>query len=126
MATADLSELLAYGRHVATVIERTTPSFTKVVELSARHIQTGARQRFDELTSGNHLPHYPKAITYDMHGPLAAEIGPDSSKPQGGMGRGIEFGSSNTGPIPHMLPAADDEELRLGEQAGAVFARGLR
>jgi hypothetical protein len=123
---ADLSELLAYGRHVASVVERTTPSLTKVVELGARHIQQGAQQRFDELTDGPFLPHYPKAITFDMLGRFAAEVGPDASKPQGGMGRGIEFGSSNTGPIPHMLPAADDEEGRFGDQVALIVERALR
>lgn len=124
--SADLSELLAFGRHVATVVERITPSLSKAVELGARHIQSDARRRFDELTDGPFLPHYPKAITFEMHGRLAAEVGPDSSKPQGGMGRGIEFGSARTGPTPHMLPAADDEEPRFGDQVALVFWRGLR
>lgn len=123
---ADVSELLAYAHHIATAVDRTRPDFTRAVELGARRIQVGARQRIDELTAGVYLPHYPKSIGFDMDGPYAAEVGPDASKPQGGMGRGIEFGSAHTGPKPHMLPAADDEDAGFGNQVGAVFARGLR
>lgn len=75
---------------------------------------------------GSYLPHYPKAIGFDiLDGGLAVEIGPDGSATQGGMGRAVEFGSSRTGPIAHMLPAADAQEPKfqsfLEKAMGAVL-----
>lgn len=47
-------------------------------------------------TAGRHGVHYPRAISYDVKGGaegMEIEVGPDSSRPQGGMGPGFEFGS---------------------------------
>lgn len=81
----------------------------KVIERGARNIARTAKQMVSAQITGVFLPHYPKSISSEMTGPLQAEIGPVSAKKQGGMGPGVEFGSINAGPIPHMMPAADQE-----------------
>lgn len=78
-------------------------------------------------TSGKHGKHYPKSITAEMKigTSITAEIGPESSKPQGRMGRGFEFGSKNQ--PPHLdgaraLPAA---EARLEKAAADAIEKLL-
>lgn len=64
-------------------------------------------------TSGVHGKHYPKSITADLTfslGNIVAEVGPDSSKPQGRMGRGFELGSVNQSPHLDGLKAVDKLE----------------
>lgn len=61
-------------------------------------------------TSGVHGKHYPSSITYEtrMTGSGAeGEVGPDSSRPQGRMGRGFEYGSINQPPHLDGLKAAE-------------------
>ena len=58
----------------------------------ARDVQTGWRARA-KVTSGRHGHKYPGTIRAEKLGPLEAEIGPLSGMPQGGMGRGFEWGS---------------------------------
>lgn len=46
--------------------------------------------------SGAHGPHYPRAITAEQvpaRDAVEWEVGPESRLPQGGMGRGFEYGS---------------------------------
>jgi hypothetical protein len=123
---ANTSQLAAYARHVGAAVDRAEPELTTLVAQGATTGAAAARSLIGALTEGTFLPHYPKSIGFDMVGRLAAEFGPDSSKPQGGMGRGIEFGSATTGPKPHMLPAADIVEQGFGGLAGAVLERVLR
>ena len=75
-------------------------------------------------TSGAHGVHYPDSIDHERKfGGLgvAVEVGPNSGKKQGGMGRGFELGSQNQ--PPHLdgtraLPAA---EARLSKLADAAI-----
>ena len=71
-----------------------------------------------------YLPHYPSTITHEMTrtvgGALDVEFGPESSRTQGGMGPGVEFGSANTGPRPHLFPAADDVVPQLARELAAA------
>ena len=86
--------------------------------------ETFARDWADNAveTSGEHGKHYPKSITsetrvsMDIH----VETGPDSSRPQGRMGRGFEFGSRNQ--PAHLdgaraLPTAEQRLLRAADVA---------
>lgn len=79
-------------------------------------------------TSGKHGKHYPSSITSETKVALGIHVvtGPESSKPQGGMGRGFEFGSRNQ--PPHLdgaraLPAA---EARLAATAEAALGNVIR
>lgn len=75
-------------------------------------------------TSGVHGKHYPSSIDHEMKVSfgVAMEVGPNSAKPQGSMGRGFELGSVNQ--PPHLdgtraLPAA---EARLSKAADVAIA----
>ena len=77
--------------------------------------------------TGTYLPHYPKAITsevdrYSTH--LDLIVGPESEKPQGGMGPGVEYGSVNTGPKPHLHNAFDDRVEGILDRVGRVMVHG--
>lgn len=56
-------------------------------------------------SAGAHGKHYHRAITSEGTGPLQAEFGPDSSRPQGGMS--FERGSRNQPPHNDLAQAAD-------------------
>lgn len=67
-------------------------------------------------TSGEHGKHYPASIdselAFDLGG-VSVDVGPNSGKPQGSMGRGFEFGSVNQPPHLDGLRAMDS----MGERA---------
>lgn len=79
-------------------------------------------------TSGEHGKHYPASITSETRVAFGihVETGPDSSMPQGGMGRGFEFGSRNQ--PPHLdgaraLPAAESRLERGADTAIGFLLR---
>lgn len=69
------------------------------------HLAAGVRPLY--------LKHYERSVTYDLdrHADTQFELefGSEIGKLQGRMGPGVEYGSSNTGPIPHILPAFAEE-----------------
>lgn len=101
----------------------------KTVKKTAVEVKKDATSRVRAGLSGgsaSRLPHYSRTIGFDiLDDGYTAEIGPDGSALQGSFGRGIEFGSANHGPIPHMLPAADAQEPKfhsyLEQALGAVL-----
>lgn len=123
--SADVSQLLQYASQVASTADRVTPELSRVVERGALNVKRESIRIFDSYSNRAHLKHYPKSIGYDMVGPLEAEIGPDASKPQGGMS-GVELGSVHTRPMPHLMPALDIEAPRLQKWALPILARSLR
>jgi hypothetical protein len=73
-------------------------------------------------TSGTHGKYYPDSIDSETHARLGieVEVGPNSAKKQGKMGRGFEFGSVNQ--PPHLdgaraLPAAEQRLERAADLA---------
>lgn len=124
--SADTSELRAYAQQWEFAVEHAEPALSKVVERGALNVKRTAVANVRSWSTGTYLKHYPKAISYDMLSPLEAEVGPDSAKMQGGMGRGVEFGSAHTAPKPHMFPAADVEEPRFVDNVDRVFWRSLK
>lgn len=76
-------------------------------------------------SAGAHGKHYPSSITHEQVGEAATfEIGPDSALPQGGMGRGFEWGSVNQPPHNDMGQAIVKVPDRL-ESAVADMAKRL-
>ncbi len=124
--SVDVSELLAYASHVGSVIDRAEDELSKVVERGAVNIKRDAVSILRSYSRGAYLKHYPRSMSYDMTEKLVAEIGPDASMPQGGMGTGIEFGSVHTPPMPHLFPALDQEEPRFGKNVAGIVARYLK
>jgi hypothetical protein len=58
---------------------------------------------------------------------VVGEIGPDSNKLQGGLGRLLENGSVNNPPYPHLSPALDLEEPKFArylEELGVKLLEG--
>lgn len=77
-------------------------------------------------TAGAHGKHYPKSIDYDLTASgntIEAEIGPNSAMPQGGMGRGFEYGSANQPPHGDMARAVTAEEPRFFSAVEALRDR---
>lgn len=74
-------------------------------------------------TSGEHGKHYPDSI--DSEAKLAfgitIEIGPNSAKPQGVMGRGFELGSQNQPPHLDGLRALPTAAARLERAVEATI-----
>lgn len=124
--TADASEVHLFATHLESAIDRSEPQLSKVVERGALNVERGAQNNLASYSRGAYLKHYPRSFSYDMVEPLEAEVGPDASKKQGGMGRGVEFGSAHTAPMPHWLPAADQEEPRFGDNVADIVWRNAR
>lgn len=125
----DAAELDRLAADLKAAPERLKPEVDRIVERAALNIRRDAQQRVRDQIRGVYLPHYPRAITYDMDfggSHAEAEIGPESGLPQGGMGPGVEFGSARHAPIPHLLPAYDDELPRLIEHLADATERVLR
>lgn len=124
--SADIRELLAYARQVELAISRAEPELEQVGEQGVDGVQRNARRRLRFWSRGGHLKHYPRSFSNEKVDELEWETGPDASKPQGGMGRGTEFGSVNTPPAPHWLPAADEEEPKIEAKVERVVVRHLK
>lgn len=123
---ADISELLAYAHQVEHAITRAEPELEQVGEAGIAGVERNARGRLRAWSRGRYLRHYPRSFGHEQVGPLEWEAGPDASKPQGGMGRGAEFGSVNTPPAPHWLPAADEEAPKIEKKVEPVLVRHLK
>lgn len=112
-----LEELADDLQHAA---DASVDEVRKVVSKGALNIKKDAKA----IVEGHsHLPHYPRAITYDtdVAGTLvSAEIGPDKAKRQGPLGVFVEYGSVKNAPIPHLSPALDTEEPRFIEALEAL------
>lgn len=75
-----------------------------VTAVTAAHEESGKALRDEwasnvEETGGTHLPWLPDAITPEMQfgiGTIGVEVGPETGKKQGKLGKGDEYGSRNT------------------------------
>lgn len=95
----------------------------KWVTFQARDLLRG------QIGRSGHLPHYPRSITSEVErsaGMVSMIVGPESGRPQGGMGPGVEFGSVNTGPKPHLFRAFDDRVESILDRASKNIARWPR
>lgn len=126
--TIDADDLAALASDYGRTPERAFAALEPVVERGAMNVKRDARSLVLGQITGTFLPHYPRAIDYDVAaaaGWIEAEIGPDDGKPQGGMGRGVEFGSAHTAPIPHLHPAYEQEVPRFARAVGEGLVRSL-
>lgn len=102
----------------------------KVVGAGSNNVKKDAQRIIRERSKRGYLPHYPRAIGYtvSVRGQVVVgEIGPESTKLQGGLGRLLENGSVNNAPIPHLSPALDIEEPKFArylEELGAKLLEG--
>jgi hypothetical protein len=124
--SADISELLAYAHQVEHAITRAEPELEQIGEQGIGNVRRNARRCLRSWSRGKYLKHYPRSFSDEKVGDLEWEAGPDASKKQGKMGRGVEFGSVHTAPSPHWLPAADEEEPKIEKKVDRVVARHLK
>lgn len=121
---ADFSEVAALADDLGAAALAVHPEIARAVEAASREGAAEARRRIRGQIRGKYLPHYPSAITHEASG-LIGEFGPDASRLQGGMGRGVEYGSVNKGPLPHMGPAADMLERVMESRGVTLVAKVL-
>ncbi|MFG2400771.1 hypothetical protein [Streptomyces lydicus] len=97
----------------------------RVVTRGALQVKNGWRDNA-AASSGRHAPHYPRAISYDVHpipGGAHAEIGPDKSRTQGALGNLLEFGSVHNPPHNDGGRALAEEDPRFVAAVAAVSLR---
>jgi hypothetical protein len=96
----DASDLLKLAADLEVEPKRVARDTYPVVKRLAKELEEQWRSNATS-TARRHGKHYPKAITAEQlpmgDGPWW-EVGPESAKRQGGMGRGFEFGSVNQPP----------------------------
>jgi hypothetical protein len=96
----------------------------KVTEANGEHLRDLWRDNARQ-TAGHHGRRYPSSITAETvptFGDAVVEVGPDTSKPQGGMGPGFEYGSVNQEPHLDGKRAADVIEPRYQADLEALAA----
>jgi hypothetical protein len=80
-------------------------------------------------SAGRHGHLYPRAITMEqlaLRAEISWEVGPDSAQPQGGMGRGFEYGSVNQPPHLDMARAVIDLEPQFNTAVEALARSFLK
>ena len=114
MIRGDASEVYRlaarFDRTPAKAVPALRTSMAAVGEAFAKEWADNARE-----TSGEHGKHYPDSIDSELVfcvTSVAVEAGPNTSKKQGGMGRGFEFGSMNQPPHLDGLRALDGMQVR--------------
>jgi len=94
-------------------VKNAIPDAKKIAGKGALQVKREAQRIIREASKRGYLPHYPRAISYDVDAAgsrVTAEIGPKTEKLQGGLGRVLELGTVNNDPIPHLDPALSLEE----------------
>lgn len=121
----DISELRKLEYDLGHVPARLAPKVVAVTKRAAHNIKTDWRETW---TGYAHLPHLPKAVTYDQLPGVSHvrfEIGPDLDKKQGGEGWNIEFGGLHNAPIPGGVPALQKEEPKLVAHLELIMEEAL-
>lgn len=126
--SADISQLLAFGRELASAGAEVNREARGVVSKGALNIKNAWR-RNAQATAGRHARYYPSTIGYDLHvapGFIEAVIGPDKALPQGPLGNLLEYGSANNPPHNDGGRALLEEEPRFQAAAAALAVGALR
>lgn len=111
------------GDDMGTAAERVVEDGKKIVGKGCNNIKKQAQGIIRGNSPRGYLPHYPRAIGYDVTAHAAdiiGEVGPDANKKQGGLGRIIEYGTVNNAPIPHLSPSLDAELPRFEQYAAEL------
>ncbi len=107
--------------------DRVADELEPIVKRALQNIKADWRRRA-RRSAGRHGKLYPLAIDYDiarLGDRIDGEVGPQAGKPQGGMGRGFEYGSIHTAPKPDGDAALREEEPKFQAQAEAAVLRAL-
>jgi hypothetical protein len=123
MATNEYTGLAAeFGRASRRVASALFDVYRDAGDQFAKDWANNARQ-----TSGAHGKWYPDSIDSQTHVSMGieVEVGPNSAKKQGSMGRGFEFGSQNQPPHLDGVRAMTGAEERLARMADAAIGHLL-
>lgn len=113
MALFDAHEVTVLADAITKASAPDVKDVTAVVFKGAMNVKTDAARR---ISGHPHLRRLPAAIDFDVYQSLrgpAAEIGPNTAKPQGNLGHIPEYGTPTSAPMPYMLPAGEAEEPRF-------------
>lgn len=100
MIRGDASELYALANDLTQIGAKSVPAARAGIQDAGKTLEEQWRANA-EATSGEHGKHYPNSIDSEMAfsvTSVAVDVGPNSAKPQGSMGRGFEYGSVNQPP----------------------------
>lgn len=100
----------------------------RIVGQGCNNIKKQAQGIIRANSPRGYLVHYPRSISYDVTAAgdnITGVVGPDALKLQGGLARIIEYGSINSGPIPHLNPSLDAELPRFARYAEELGAKLL-
>jgi hypothetical protein len=115
-----------------TAEETAVEAAKKVIGKGSLNVKRGAQKIIRASSPRGYLPHYPRAISYDVTASgtvVTGEIGPRRDRDQGKLGSYIELGTVHNAPIPHLSPALDAEipaTERYLEDVGARLLEGDR
>lgn len=124
-----LSDLIDDLQHAS---EEAVEATKKVIGKGCLNIKKDAQRIIKDAGVKGYLPHYPRAISYDVSAEgtvVTGEIGPRRDREQGGLGSYVELGTVHNAPIPHLSPALDAElepTARYLERVGAQLLEGDR
>lgn len=114
MIRGDASEVYALAADLSAMGAKSVPAMRGVMDEVGKAFAEEWRANAVE-TSGEHGKHYPNSIDSELSfgiGDISVEVGPNSAKKQGSMGRGFEFGSINQPPHLDGLRALDGMQQR--------------
>lgn len=113
-----------FAKSAAQIVDEVRDVFDEAGEAVAKEWADGVR-----ASAPKHLPHLPDAITHEtkfgLLGGVSVEVGPESGKKQGRLGRGEELGSRNQPAHLNGLTAMLAEEAELEKQADEAVWRML-
>lgn len=127
MIRGNASEFFALATRMAGAATAAVPAASAAVTTATKAVETGWRANA-RATSGTHGKHYPNSITSEVQATgflVSGEVGPDTSLPQGSMGRGFEFGSRNQPPHLDGAKAVQAAEGALEAALGAAVGKVL-
>lgn len=123
VTTVNISETAAALYRMADTV---TDPIEDALERGGKWTRYHARDILRSQITQTYLPHYALSITSETErspGMVSMIVGPQSNRRQGGMGPGVEFGSVNTAPHPHLFRAFDERVESIINRAARNIGR---
>lgn len=123
----DVSELIALESDLGKVPGAAVGSVTTAAVASGNILRETWAANV-AATGGSHLPHLPAAITVEPKvslGSIGVQVGPESGKLQGRLGKGDEYGSVNTPAHMNGHKAADTVEPQFVKATEAAVLKAM-
>jgi hypothetical protein len=124
----DTRALVALAVDLGKAPGRMTQAVTSAAEESGNQLRDQWRSNIQASSPEGHLKWLPDAVTSEMKfglGTIGVEVGPDTSKKQGALGKGDEYGSVNTPAHMSGHKAADVATPGFERSLDAAMAFGL-